>query len=167
MAKPMLEVKDLHAWYGESHVLHGVDFDVQEGEVVTLLGRNGAGRTSTLRSMSNSRLRTKSLRFFRSIMAFNSDFSRSSSAPSCWREFRSAQSVAGLDTKRTTLRKKLSSLGGVWGSVMGSRRGAVGQSPNIFCFISRRCCASSESVAVGRASSRPRPIGSPVSSQWP
>ncbi len=47
----MLEVKDLHAWYGESHVLHGVDFDVQEGEVVTLLGRNGAGRTSTLRAI--------------------------------------------------------------------------------------------------------------------
>ena len=47
----MLEVKDLHAWYGESHVLHGVNFDVQEGEVVTLLGRNGAGRTSTLRAI--------------------------------------------------------------------------------------------------------------------
>jgi branched-chain amino acid transport system ATP-binding protein len=47
----MLEVKDLHAWYGESHVLHGVEFDVQEGEVVTLLGRNGAGRTSTLRAI--------------------------------------------------------------------------------------------------------------------
>jgi branched-chain amino acid transport system ATP-binding protein len=47
----MLDVKDLHAWYGESHVLHGVTFDVQEGEVVTLLGRNGAGRTSTLRAI--------------------------------------------------------------------------------------------------------------------
>ena len=47
----MLEVRDLHAWYGESHVLHGVNFDVQEGEVVTLLGRNGAGRTSTLRAV--------------------------------------------------------------------------------------------------------------------
>lgn len=47
----MLEVKDLHAWYGESHVLHGVNFDVREGEVVTLLGRNGAGRTSTLRAI--------------------------------------------------------------------------------------------------------------------
>ena len=47
----MLEVKDLHAWYGESHVLHGVNFDVQEGEVVTLLGRNGAGRTTTLRAI--------------------------------------------------------------------------------------------------------------------
>jgi branched-chain amino acid transport system ATP-binding protein len=46
-----LEVKDLHGWYGESHVLHGVNFHVDEGEVVTLLGRNGAGRTSTLRAI--------------------------------------------------------------------------------------------------------------------
>ena len=46
-----LEVSKLHGWYGESHVLHGVDFHVDEGEVVTLLGRNGAGRTSTLRAI--------------------------------------------------------------------------------------------------------------------
>jgi branched-chain amino acid transport system ATP-binding protein len=46
-----LEVKDLHGWYGESHVLHGISFHVNEGEVVTLLGRNGAGRTSTLRAI--------------------------------------------------------------------------------------------------------------------
>jgi branched-chain amino acid transport system ATP-binding protein len=46
-----LEVKDLHGWYGESHVLHGVNFHVDEGEVVTLLGRNGAGRTSTMRAI--------------------------------------------------------------------------------------------------------------------
>ena len=46
-----LEVADLHGWYGESHVLHGVNFHVDEGEVVTLLGRNGAGRTSTLRAI--------------------------------------------------------------------------------------------------------------------
>jgi branched-chain amino acid transport system ATP-binding protein len=51
MATPFLEVKDLHGWYGESHVLHGVNFHVNEGEVVTLLGRNGAGRTSTMRSI--------------------------------------------------------------------------------------------------------------------
>jgi branched-chain amino acid transport system ATP-binding protein len=51
MAVPFLEVKDLHGWYGESHVLHGVNFHVNEGEVVTLLGRNGAGRTSTMRSI--------------------------------------------------------------------------------------------------------------------
>ncbi|HEX7440346.1 MAG TPA: ABC transporter ATP-binding protein [Caldimonas sp.] len=46
-----LEITDLHGWYGESHVLHGVNFRVEEGEVVTLLGRNGAGRTSTLRAI--------------------------------------------------------------------------------------------------------------------
>ena len=51
MGTPFLEVKDLHGWYGESHVLHGICFDVQEGEVVTLLGRNGAGRTSTMRAI--------------------------------------------------------------------------------------------------------------------
>ncbi len=47
----MLEVRGLEAWYGESHVLHGVDFDVGEGEVVTLLGRNGAGKTTTMKSI--------------------------------------------------------------------------------------------------------------------
>jgi len=47
----VLAIKDLHAWYGESHVLHGVDLTVRKGEVVTLLGRNGAGRTSTLKSI--------------------------------------------------------------------------------------------------------------------
>jgi len=47
----VLKVSGLQAWYGESHVLHGVDFTVNKGEVVTLLGRNGAGRTSTLRSI--------------------------------------------------------------------------------------------------------------------
>jgi branched-chain amino acid transport system ATP-binding protein len=46
-----LAVRDLHAFYGESHVLHGVDFEVRRGEVVTLLGRNGAGRTTTLRAV--------------------------------------------------------------------------------------------------------------------
>jgi branched-chain amino acid transport system ATP-binding protein len=51
MTSRFLEVSDLHGWYGESHVLHGVDFHVDEGEVVTLLGRNGAGRTSTLRAI--------------------------------------------------------------------------------------------------------------------
>ena len=51
MAVPFLEISGLHGWYGESHVLHGVDLKVDEGEVVTLLGRNGAGRTSTLRAI--------------------------------------------------------------------------------------------------------------------
>lgn len=47
----LLSVKNLEAWYGESHILHGVNFDVQKGEVVTLIGRNGAGKTTTLRSL--------------------------------------------------------------------------------------------------------------------
>jgi branched-chain amino acid transport system ATP-binding protein len=46
-----LGVSNLHAYYGESHILHGVDFEVREGELVTLLGRNGAGRTTTLKSI--------------------------------------------------------------------------------------------------------------------
>ena len=48
---PLLEVRDLHAWYGESHVLHGMSFSVRKGEVVTLLGRNGVGKTTTMRSI--------------------------------------------------------------------------------------------------------------------
>ena len=51
MATPALEIKGLQGWYGESHVLHGVDIVVQPGEVVTLLGRNGAGRTTTMRAV--------------------------------------------------------------------------------------------------------------------
>src|SRR3954466_11629547 len=47
----MLEIRDLHAFYGESHILHGVSLDVRKGEVVTLLGRNGAGKTTTMRSI--------------------------------------------------------------------------------------------------------------------
>ena len=50
-AASVLTVRDLNAWYGESHILHGVDFDVHAGEVVTLLGRNGAGKTTTLKSI--------------------------------------------------------------------------------------------------------------------
>ena len=51
MQKDLLRVRDLHAWYGESHILHGIAFGVGEGEVVTLLGRNGAGKTTTLRAI--------------------------------------------------------------------------------------------------------------------
>ena len=51
MAEALLQVQALHAWYGESHILHGVDLEVRKGEVVTLLGRNGAGKTTTLKSV--------------------------------------------------------------------------------------------------------------------
>ena len=51
MPEPLLGVHDLHAWYGESHILHGVDFEIRPGEMVTLLGRNGAGKTTTLKSI--------------------------------------------------------------------------------------------------------------------
>jgi branched-chain amino acid transport system ATP-binding protein len=51
MTKELLRIDNLHAWYGESHILHGVNLAVNEGEVVTLLGRNGAGRTTTLRAI--------------------------------------------------------------------------------------------------------------------
>src|SRR5688572_33073426 len=51
MADEVLHIENLQAWYGESHVLHGVNLTVHKGEVVTLLGRNGAGRTSTLKSV--------------------------------------------------------------------------------------------------------------------
>jgi len=50
-SRSLLRIEDLNAWYGESHVLHGIDLNVDQGEVVTLLGRNGAGRTTTLKSI--------------------------------------------------------------------------------------------------------------------
>jgi branched-chain amino acid transport system ATP-binding protein len=51
MSEPYLEINNLHAWYGESHVLHGVNLSVSRGEIICLLGRNGAGRTTTLRAI--------------------------------------------------------------------------------------------------------------------
>src|SRR5213595_3669140 len=61
---PVLAVADLQAWYGESHILHGVNFNVKAGEVVTLLGRNGAGKTTTLKSvMGIIGKRTGAIRF--------------------------------------------------------------------------------------------------------
>jgi branched-chain amino acid transport system ATP-binding protein len=61
---PLLDVRDLHAWYGESHVLHGMTFSVRKGEVVTLLGRNGVGKTTTMRAvMGIVQKRTGSVRY--------------------------------------------------------------------------------------------------------
>ncbi len=51
MTEPLLKVAGLESWYGESHILHGMDFEVGKGQIVTLLGRNGAGKTTTLRSI--------------------------------------------------------------------------------------------------------------------
>jgi branched-chain amino acid transport system ATP-binding protein len=71
----VLSVRNLEAWYGESHILHGVDFDVNAGEVVTLLGRNGAGKTTTLKSvMGIIGKRSGSVRFAgRDIIRASSD----------------------------------------------------------------------------------------------
>ena len=64
MAEALLKIEKLEAWYGESHALHGVGLEIREGEVVTLLGRNGAGKTSTLRAiMGLVGRRTGSIRF--------------------------------------------------------------------------------------------------------
>ncbi|MGE6688076.1 ABC transporter ATP-binding protein [Stutzerimonas stutzeri] len=64
MTEPLLSVRDLNAWYGESHALHGIDLDVHQGETVTLLGRNGVGKTTALRSIVGIiRKRSGSIRF--------------------------------------------------------------------------------------------------------
>jgi branched-chain amino acid transport system ATP-binding protein len=75
MAEVALTVRDLQGWYGESHVLHGMTFDVKPGEVVTLLGRNGAGKTSTMRAvMGLMRERKGSIRFEdRELIGLSSD----------------------------------------------------------------------------------------------
>ena len=64
MSEPLLSLRDLNAWYGEGHALHGVDLDVFPGETVTLLGRNGVGKTTTLRAVKGLlRKRTGTARF--------------------------------------------------------------------------------------------------------
>src|SRR3954467_4340435 len=67
----MLEIHGLNAWYGESHILHGIDFEVREGEVVTLLGRNGAGKTTTLKSVMGMVGRRKGSIAFRASELIN------------------------------------------------------------------------------------------------
>jgi len=73
---PLLAIKELQAWYGESHILHGVNFEVREAEVVTLLGRNGAGKTTTLKSiMGMVGHRTGSVQFeSRELIHLNSEY---------------------------------------------------------------------------------------------
>jgi branched-chain amino acid transport system ATP-binding protein len=64
MSDTLLSVRDLHAWYGEGHALHGINLDIHQGETVTLLGRNGVGKTTTLRSiMGIIRKRTGTINF--------------------------------------------------------------------------------------------------------
>lgn len=64
MSEPLLSVRNLNAWYGEGHALHGIDLDIHQGETVTLLGRNGVGKTTTLRSiMGIIRKRTGTITF--------------------------------------------------------------------------------------------------------
>jgi branched-chain amino acid transport system ATP-binding protein len=63
MSSTMLEVRGLHAWYGKSHILHGVDFRVGEGEIVSLLGRNGVGRSTTIKALMGDVVREGSVVF--------------------------------------------------------------------------------------------------------
>jgi len=72
----LLQVKDLHAWYGESHILHGVDLEVREGEVVTLLGRNGAGKTTTLKSIMGMVARREGSILYKNSETINSTSNR-------------------------------------------------------------------------------------------
>jgi branched-chain amino acid transport system ATP-binding protein len=63
MGAPLLEVQDLHAYYGKSHILHGVTFRVDEGEIVSLLGRNGVGRSTTIKAIMGDVPPQGSIRF--------------------------------------------------------------------------------------------------------
>ncbi len=63
MSAPLLEVVDLHAYYGKSHILHGVNFRVEQGEIVSLLGRNGVGRSTTIKAIMGAVPPMGSIRF--------------------------------------------------------------------------------------------------------
>src|SRR3954471_490857 len=76
MPDVLLSVKNLNAWYGESHILHGIDFEVREGEVVTLLGRNGAGKTTTLKCIMGMVARREGSVLYKNIETINSTSTR-------------------------------------------------------------------------------------------
>jgi branched-chain amino acid transport system ATP-binding protein len=63
MSAPLLQVQDLHAYYGKSHILHGVTFDIRAGEIVSMLGRNGVGRSTTIKAIMGDVLPRGSIRF--------------------------------------------------------------------------------------------------------
>jgi branched-chain amino acid transport system ATP-binding protein len=63
MSAPLLQVQDLHAYYGKSHILHGVTFDIGAGEIVSMLGRNGVGRSTTIKAIMGDVLPRGSIRF--------------------------------------------------------------------------------------------------------
>src|SRR3977135_3550255 len=76
MPEVLLSVKNLNAWYGESHILHGIDFEGREGEVVTLLGRNGAGKTTTLKCVMGMVARREGSVLYKNIETINSTSNR-------------------------------------------------------------------------------------------
>ena len=76
MPDVLLQVKDLHAWYGESHILHGMELEVREGEVVTLLGRNGAGKTTTMKSIMGMVARRKGSVVYKNTETINATSNR-------------------------------------------------------------------------------------------
>ena len=76
MPEILLQVKGLNAWYGESHILHGIDLEVREGEVVTLLGRNGAGKTTTLKSIMGMVARREGSVLYKNIETIKSTSNR-------------------------------------------------------------------------------------------
>src|SRR5580704_17417118 len=101
-SRAMLTVKGLESWYGESHILHGVSFAVQPGEVVTLLGRNGVGKTTTLKSiMGIVGQRTGSVRFEnRDLIGLTSDVIARAGIAFCPEE---RGSVSSLDVRENLL----------------------------------------------------------------